>query len=151
MSITFSIPCNCEYVEPMCPFCGKSIYTNMLCCAAMYDDTTDAFFTARDAAACEHAKIAVNVSGANARDIIESLGLEFDDCGSITLAELRGRALVRTAHDDSALPEGAQTGAAGGTFIECARAEGYLAQRASQLLDLVDLASKGGYNEIQWC
>jgi hypothetical protein len=152
MSITFSISCNCERTRSACPFCGSLMYGS--CCAEMYDDETGIYWKLREAESCVHDMASVNVSNHNARDIVEALGLEWDSesqSGMISVANLRSRALLRTAlpADEPVAP--AISGGDGCvTMIHGGRSEGYIAERCGQLTELVDLAISGGYEVIYW-
>lgn len=99
---------------------------------------------------CEICSAAVNMSNANAAQVIERLGLDFDYCGTIAAADLLGRAMLGTVgRDDSGVPSVEDRGENGARVIECGLPAGYFAARLGSLADLATLALARGVG-ITW-
>jgi len=145
MSITFDIPCTCPATVVACPICGAE---NFRACAmtCLYDDETGLYWDCVDAEGCSHTALGLNMSNANAADVIEALGLEFDYCGSIEVQDLLGRTTLRAALPaDEPVPT-----ATDGNMIYCGRDEGYISERAGILTTLALRAREDGYTTISW-
>src|SRR5262245_43402282 len=78
----------------------------------------------------------VSVSDQNARDLIEYLGLEWEDHGLMDAADLVGRCYLRLAEDrvDPAVPTTTVETAHGGRIFFWGRPKGYLQERTEDLL-----------------
>ena len=113
----------------------------------------------------------VNMSNANARFVLDRLGLLDESgelCGSASPADLRGRILVATAlaGGDPGVPaveyqgsqwrmvndphdEAMRGDLASGTIVDCGRAPGYLDKRLVSLTELVDWCEQRG-RSVDW-
>jgi hypothetical protein len=93
----------------------------------------------------------VNMSNANAREVLSYLDLDSDDlCGSITPDDLAGRCLIALAlAPDVELVPTEERGALGATIIDGGRAKGYIPSKLEALLALCDSARDHG-RDIQW-
>jgi hypothetical protein len=92
----------------------------------------------------------LNVSNANACDLLRWLGVDFDDtdlCGQISAPMLarRCRERLRLIADniDPAIPPRERVGDNGARFVYCGRSEGYLHDRCEELLVLAEAAGDG--------
>jgi hypothetical protein len=109
------------------------------CCedAALYFGWCDHAETAQDACGCK--AFDVNVSNANAVDILTRLGYEFDPedpFGQASAEDFLGRATVGTVgFDDSGDPAQVDGGPGTGraTFIDCGRPAGYFDRTFTRL------------------
>lgn len=104
-------------------------------------------------AACPICSLEVNMSNANAMQVIERLGIEFDYCGSIGAADLLGRAMTgNVGRDDSGVSTVERGGPGTGTarIIECGLPAGYFDGRLEQLARLAAAALAGGLS-VSWC
>ena len=141
MSVTFTIRgetpnCSCtDLSAPHCPKCGHPIYSQDCECQYICDACTDRMF---------------NMSNANARDFFQAIGVDSRDlCGEATSRDLRRRAerIVRAAVDPG-LPTYVDATAGQAMLINCGRPEGYLRERAEDLLKLCELV--GDLGRICW-
>lgn len=93
----------------------------------------------------------LNMSNANAREVLSYLDLDTEDLGgSITPTDLAGRCLIALAlAPDVELIPTEDRGALGATIIDCGRAKGYIPSKLEALLALCDFANAQG-RDIQW-
>lgn len=101
----------------------------------------------------ELADLSVQVSNANAFDLLRFVGIKAEGCGTRPAGEVEGACLIalgmRGADEDRALPVRASGGHGQAHMIECGRREGYLRERADQLRELAQAARAGGYS-VSW-
>lgn len=111
-------------------------------------DTCDDALDYPDKVECESCDVTaeINLSNANARDLMSWLDLPRDDCGEMKASELAARCRRRLWPEDRNDDEGregfvdASPGRA--TLIDCGRSPGYLRQRTEQLLRVCERAGE---------
>lgn len=97
--------------------------------------------------ACPVCSLSLNVSNVNGAQILASLGVESDYCGSIDPADLLGRSLLGpVTTDDSGIAPTVDGGPGTGRamLVECGLPAGYFAERFGRLADLASSAMAHG-------
>ncbi len=95
--------------------------------------------------ACPVCSASLNLSNANAVDVLGRLGVEFDWCGVIDGADLLGRAMVgNVGADDSGIAAADISAGRGARVIDCGRPAGYFADRLGRLADIATVAGERG-------
>ena len=149
MSITFSLARRLDdgVIDGCCP----DFDAHRVCRGTCDDSPEDIEFYGicecfEDAQAeCGHCSSSVNVSNANAAQIIERLGVEFDYCGIFDPADLFGRAAVgNIGRDDSGVASVTDRGEGGSTMVECGLRAGYFEDRLGSLAGLAQVAIERG-------
>jgi hypothetical protein len=90
----------------------------------------------------------INLSNVNAWALLEWIGITPDHDGSIPARELAALTRRRLwpelrARGDEGIAPIVDTTRGGATFVDCGRRAGYFQERASQLLQLADMAGDG--------
>ena len=153
MSVTFIAAAWQEH-----PKFGRVLSSLRSCdCSRRWCDACDAAWakdeSAPDQFSCEVCDHELNVSNANARDLLAWLGLVADSelCGDIDARELaakcRRRLWEESRNHDAAVAgfEDKREGRA--TMIDCGRSADYLRERTAQLLSVAEFA---GDNLVGW-
>lgn len=92
-----------------------------------------------------HDRPSINLGNANARGLLELLGLPTDDlCGEISAQDLLGRILLAQAlaSGDVGRPSTRETTVGGATLVDCGRSEGYFDSRLRELAPLAEWAAE---------
>jgi hypothetical protein len=94
---------------------------------------------------CPECSLSLNISNANAAQILDRLGIEFDHCGAFDPADLFGRAAVgNIGRDDSGVAASVIGGNGRVALIECGLPAGYFEDRLGALTRLAQYAIEHG-------
>jgi len=88
----------------------------------------------------------VNVSNNNAVGIFERLGVEFDYCGSMSAADMLGKAMVANVGGDDSGTDTVQDG----NMIHCGLRAGYYEQKMDEIAAVAQWAIDNDVDNVTW-